>query len=47
MENFEKPDFDYKEEVSKCKTLDDVMGKIEKWTSPRQNWGLTLVQLTI
>lgn len=27
MKNFEIPDFDYKEEVSKCKSLDDVMGK--------------------
>ncbi|KLU74591.1 IS256-like element ISCbo4 family transposase [Clostridium botulinum] len=27
MRNFEVPDFDYKEEVKKCKSLDDVMGK--------------------
>src|SRR3712207_1309673 len=27
MRNFEVPDFDYKEEVKKCRSLDDVMGK--------------------
>lgn len=27
MKEFQIPNFDYKEEVKKCKSLDDVMGK--------------------